>query len=279
MQRSEGTFPSFDGTKLYYRFFTEPCAEDLLLILHGHGEHGGRYEKFAKELEGERVSIAIHDVRGQGRSGGREVYVEHFEDFVKDVTAFVDFLAAKHGVHSKIFLLGHSLGGLVAIHWARQAPEKIRALILSSPCLGLALPKAALVLNRFINSFAPAFLYQNPVYPPHLTHNPEEVEHYRKDTYIKRKISARLLAEMLGAMDALDRNGRSEFPFPVAVIMSGLEKVVDGAKTRQFIENLQAPLKEVKIFPDFYHEAFNELGQEQAFSALRSFLAKVRARP
>ncbi len=274
----QGTFPSHDHLKLFYRFFPAPRAgQDTFVILHGHGEHTGRYEKFASMLENENLAIATFDSRGHGRSEGPEVYVEHFEDYVEDVSSFVRFLEEKFHV-GKILLFGHSIGGLVAIQWALRFPKKIRALILSSPCLGLRMPKWLMAFNAFLNAWCPRLVYQNPVYPPHLTHNPKEVEAYRNDRLVKRKMSVRLLHEMLSSIDRLEVSTAIRFSFPVTILMADdLEKVVDPAKTKLFFQKVQAPAKEIKTFPGFYHEIFNELGQEKAFDALRDCIAQSRS--
>lgn len=271
-----GHFQGAGGIKLFYRYFECPTALETLIILHGHGEHSGRYEKFADILKQERLSLAIYDGRGYGRSDGKEVYVDSFEEFLSDLTAFFDFLQKAYPAAGKKYLLGHSLGGLVAVHWALRFPERIHALLLSSPFLGLRLPQPLIWINSFLNRIRPDFVYQNPVYPPHLTHNPEEVRNYKADKLIKRKISVRLIHEVLSYQSKLKVAEPLKFLFPVYILAAGLEKVVDLDCTRSFFEKIQAPRKQMKIFEGFYHEIFNELDQEIAFDFLKSCIADAR---
>ena len=272
----EDTFPTRDGLKLFSRFFAAGPGSDVMVILHGHGEHSGRYDKFAKELRGENLSIGVFDFRGHGRSEGPRVYFESFEDYLEDVTSFVSFLEKNYGIGGKIILLGHSVGGLVAAHWAARCPGRLKALVLSSPCLGLRLPRVLVKFNALLNGFIPAFAYRNPVYPPHLTHNPEEVIAYRNDNLIQRKMSVRLLHEILTYQVRLEAEKSFSFPFPVFLLMAELEKVVDPKITREYFGKIRAPLKELKVFPGFYHEIFNELWQDQVFAALKECLKKSR---
>ena len=261
--------------KLYSRFYPAENPRAICVTLHGHGEHSGRYEKFQKILASESISYAIFDYRGQGRSEGRDVYVDSFQDYLGDVSVFLQYLEHRFGVKEKIILHGNSLGALAAVHWAMVFPEKIRGMILSSPCFGLDLPEPLLLFNTLMNRVAPSFVYKNPVYPPHLTHDPDEMRLYQKDALIKRKISARLLYEMISYGRRLDAVPHFDFPFPVYMMAAELEKVVDGAKVKAFFEKINAPDKKLEMFPGFYHELFHELEQDRAFETLRSYLRLI----
>ncbi len=267
----------FAGTnRLFYRYYQVPGARKCCLILHGHGEHSGRYEKMQTVLEAEGISAAIFDYRGQGRSDGREVYVDSLEDYIDDVSRFLFFLQGKFDWKEPFILLGHSLGGLVAVYWAQRFPEKIKGMILSSPCLGLKVPGFLAALNSVFNRIIPRMIYGNPVYPPHLTHNVKEMETYKRDPYIKRKISVRLAHEMILYGLRLEKQAEVKFPFPVYMLSAGLEKVVDGDRSRRFFEKLTAPDKRCRIFDGFYHELFHELDQDQAFDVLREYLRLIK---
>lgn len=261
--------------RLFYKYYQVPGARRCCLILHGHGEHSGRYEKMQTVLESEGISMAIFEYRGQGRSEGTDVYVDSFNDYIEDVSRFLFFLEGKYDWKEPFILLGHSLGGMIALYWARKFPDKIKALVLSSPCLGLKLPAFLVGLNNILNRVAPKMIYGNPVYPPHLTHNTQEMETYKNDPYIKRKISVRLAHEMILYGLELDRLDKVKFPFPVYMLTAGMEKVVDGEKSSRFFDKLEVPEKRSKIFEGFYHELFHERDQDKAFDVLRGYLRLI----
>lgn len=269
----QGKFQSQDGLSLHFRYAPSPQAKDTLLLLHGHGEHSGRYEKFSQYLQKQNLNLAIYDARGHGLSEGEQVYVRRYQDFLDDLSSFVNYLRVHFGLPERFYLLGHSNGGLVAVHWALQNPSALKALFLSSPFLGLNLPPPLIWMNWFFNHTFPHLTYQNPVYPPYLTHNQEEVARYKKDPLIRRKITVRLLAEMLSYQRDLQTIPEIHFPFPVTILMAGMERVVLPSATRNFFEKIRAPKKDLKIFDGFYHEIFNELGQEKVFEALNHSLA------
>lgn len=272
----QGKFKTRDGLQLHYRYFLHPSAEDTLIIHHGHGEHSARYEKFANYLAAQNLNLAIYDARGHGLSEGERVYINSLEDFIGDLSNFVSFLEEQYGLKKKFYLLGHSNGALVSIHWVMRDTSRLKGLFLSSPYLGLDLPAPLLWMNACFNLLCPHLIYKNPVYPPYLTHNLAEVENYKKDTLIQRKISVRLLSEMLLYQRKLRAVPAFEFPFPVYILAAGLERVVRSSDTLLFFEKLRVPEKALKEFPDFYHEIFNELGQEKVFEAFNTYISAAK---
>lgn len=273
---SEGFFQSHDGLDLFYRFHSVPNAKNTLVILHGHGEHSGRYQKFYSILKEKQLNIAHYDFRGHGRSEGRHVYVDDYNQFIEDVSAFVHFLRQKKWMNQERFiLLGHSNGGLTAVHWAMSHSAELKGLILSSPFLGIKLPWFLKLLNRTIEAVQPKFVYKNPVYPPYLTHNKDEVELYKKDRYIRRKITARLLSQMILYIHKLPEPEQVRWSFPFYILMSAEERVVDPEATEGFYEKVNVPKKDLTKFKGMYHEIFNELGQEQVFEKLNNYLDQI----
>lgn len=271
----QGKFRTFDGLQLYFRYFQKPDSRDLLLTVHGHGEHSGRYEKFEARLKNTPVSLACFDARGNGRSEGRPVFLNSFEDYLKDVDAYERFLRKTYQTPEKIILLGHSLGALVAINWATRNSGRVKGLILSSPCFGLNLPGWVCRLNEWVRKTFPGFYYSHPVYPPHLTHNLEEVEVYKKDPWIQRKMTPALLCEMLSESKKLQSLEKIVCPWPVFIMASGLEKIVDLKATKSVFEKIEAPQKKLEIFPALYHEIFNEIEQDEVFEVLGKFIQKT----
>ena len=214
-------------------------------------------------------------MRGCGRSEGPEAYVENFDLFLKDLTSFLAFLQGEFKNRGKLILFGHSLGGLIAFHWALANQGLIKGLVLSSPCFGLRLPPVLVSLIRFLNRICPKFYFKKPVYPVHLSHNLEEIKRYEKDPLIRRKISVRLLEQMLTYSNKLNAGQRYLLSMPVFMILSGMEKVVDLEKTLSLYDQIESPKKDKIVFEGFYHEVFNELGQDKAFEVLKRYLKQI----
>ena len=273
MAVEEGLFWTDDGERLFYRLERGSSAKQPLVLIHGHGEHSGRYLKFFAELRELQISIATFDLRGCGRSSGEAAHVERFEDYLSDVSSFLKFLAKQYGLKTPIQLFGHSLGGLIALTWARANPKLISKLILSSPLLGLPQEGVIRLLVRILNPIVPRFVIRNAVRPLYLSHDPEEVRLYKEDPLIRRRITVRLVHEMVKYFLLL-RGVDVTIPFPVYILMAGKDRVVRADATRNFFLRLRAPSKELESFEGFYHEIFNEAGQAKVFERLRHYLRK-----
>lgn len=273
MAIEEGDFRSADGERLFYRFHRASNQKNPLILLHGHGEHSGRYLKFFSRLEDHEIPMGIFDLRGCGQSGGERASVRRFEDYLSDVTCFIRFLTDQFQVRSPVLLFGHSLGGLIALSWARENPSEISKLILSSPLLGMHRESIVKMLAGPLNRLLPDWMVNNPVSPPFLTHDLEEVKRYKSDPLIQRKITIRLVNEMLRYASSF-RGIEISFACPVYILMSGKDYVVNPKFTLNFFDQLHAPEKKLKSFPGFYHEIFNEVGQAEAFEELKKILGR-----
>jgi len=276
-QYHEGYFRSLDQTELFYRVYLNRDDDaDFMLILHGLGEHSGRYAEYPVALENEHLSFAMFDYRGHGRSRGPKFYVASFCDYLKDVSAILQFLSAQYSEAGRPIVYGHSVGALVAVHWAANNPHKARALFLSSPCFELLTQKIVMNINHFVNKIMPKFEYRNPVVTKHLSHDPKSVENYEKDPLIEKKISARLAEELYKACQALDKETARKLEMPVFMMLAGDDRIVNSQKSISFYQWMRGPKKAIQVFPGFYHEVFHETGKEEAFKCFKEFIRCYR---
>ncbi len=266
----ETSFRSWDGTRIFYRFFPSFGARHTVIMVHGFGEHSGRYERFPTQMKGLVAQFAVMDLRGMGRSEGARGTVNAFGDYLRDLSAFVDHLRAEQAIPKQFILFGHSMGGLVALTWAIKNPQGVRMLILSAPFLGLAGGGVLGILNRIILLVAPRFIYKNPVRSGSLSHDPAEIAAHRGDPLILRFISAQLIKELLASMARLQMQPILSVPFPVHMFIAGEERVVDPAASCRVYERLVAPYKERTKFDGFFHEIFHERDQLRAFKVLKT---------
>ena len=268
----QGRFKSWDGTEIFYRFYPVPGARHTVIMIHGYGEHSGRYEKFPEKMRNLSAQFAVMDLRGMGKSGGARGDVGSLEDYLRDISGFIEHLRGTYAIPKKFILFGHSLGGLLAASWAMKNPEPVKILILSAPFMGLKFPRFFGSVNRLIRLFAPRFIYRNPVRSRTLSHDPVEVAIHRKDPFILRHISARLIGEIARHTEALRKQPILSIPFPVHMLVPAEECVVDAKASRRFFERLVAPRKDRTNFEGFFHEIFNEREQQKAFNVLKTII-------
>ncbi len=274
MHSEESLIQTRDNLKLYCRLIRHPQPRGRLIVCHGHGEHTGRYLEFSDYATAAGLSVALFDYRGHGRSEGPITYVRSFEDYIDDLSCFFEFVEKNLPGPGKPILYGNSLGGLLGLHWAGRNANRVEGLIFSAPCFGLRLPAFVIGLNRFFSRLCPGLVYKNPVYPPYLTHDVEEMAKYRRDPLIRRRITARLLDEMI-RYAAKAQSGNWQFSCPVFMLVPAMEKVVDPEAAKRLFDNIQAPQKKWYFFPGFYHEIFHEAERNKAFAALQECFTEL----
>ncbi len=251
-----------------------------ILMVHGMGEHGGRYLHLPHYLKNSVNAIYAIDHRGHGRSEGIRGHAERFDDFADDVRMMVkriDATLTQRFGKSEIHLVGHSLGGLIALRSVLIGEAlPIRSLTVSAPLLGvkvpLGLPKrvAAQVLSRIWGKVQMA----SEVDPRILSHDPNVAEAYTADRLVHSKGTPKFYTEMLKAIhQTLPCDSGIDVPF--LMILPGKDQIVDSVAAHQFFDRLKSPKKVLKEYPEFFHESFNEIGKEQVFSDLAAFLSEA----
>jgi len=245
-------WPAADGTPLHVREWPsvgEPWAR--VLIVHGIGEHSGRYQRTGRLMSEAGLDVQAFDLRGHGLSGGRRVYVRRWDDFLDDVEVRLAALRQRGG---PIVLFGHSLGALIALTYAcseRPAPD---LLVLSAPPLSAKVPGWQRALAPILGRVAPTVVLTNPITADQLARDPAVGIAYFADPLVQPHSTTRLGAQFLSATrrarSALDR-----LTVPALVIHGGADTLVPTAAS----EPLGAlPGVERRVLPNLRHETLNE---------------------
>ncbi len=267
-----------DGTELLVRTWQPdpsrfPEALGSLLLVHGLAEHSGRYQHVAQMLCGLGLRVRAYDQRGQGASGGPRMVAPHPDILVEDLAEIYD--AAVHGWKELPFLLGHSMGGLVAARFATARVRPLRALVLSSPALALRLSTGMLRIHRVLLALVPRLRVPNPIDARFLSHDPEVVRQYRADPLVQSTITAGMLETFVRGM-AQAQADAPRLQVPTLMLVGGADRVVDPAGSRTFHDNAPADLREMVWYDHGYHEIFNEAEplRGEVLAALADWLRK-----
>ena len=275
VQSQEHNIAAADGTALFvtdWRPESTDSSKGGVILMHGLGEHSGRYQHVAQFFNTLGLSVRAYDHRGHGRSGGPRGDVPDSDTLLGDAQLVVEDFATQ--ISAAPILFGHSMGGLIAARYALEQRSPLRALILSSPALAIALSGGQKLLLKVLSAIAPGLTLPNGLEQRYLSHDANVVELYGKDPLVHGRISARLLNCMLASM-AIAQTRAASLAIPTLLLYAGDDHIVDAGGSETFSKALPANLSEIHVYPALYHEIFNEIGAEQVFADLRNWLASV----
>ncbi|MEK4177702.1 alpha/beta hydrolase [Aeribacillus sp. FSL K6-1305] len=240
-----------------------------IVIIHGALEHHGRYKWLIKKWQTNGYHVVMGDLPGQGNSSSRRGHVQSFDEYIDEVDRWI---REAQSFQLPLFLLGHSMDGLIAIRTLQRNKIPLNGVILSSPCLGiLQKPSKALdLLAKGLNIFAPRVRFDSGLTVEMATRNKEIQDINRNDSLYVRKVSVRWYRELLHAIE-LAFQQLPQFPdVPLFVMQGGEDKIVDKSAVQKWYSQLNLTEKSYKEWEGLYHEIFNEPERELVFQdALR----------
>lgn len=272
-----GHFAAPDGIQLQYRVHPADNARAGVLVIHGFAEHGGRYGHLLDALLPAGISVMTWDLRGHGHSGGRRVFVSQFAEYYADVGAALELAAKK--LPTPLFVVGHSMGGLIALAVAGRKPAGVAGFILSNPALrnAVAIPKWKEWLALGASSVAPQLSVPSGIPPEHISRDPGEVQTYAADPLNSKVATARWYTEFVAAQAAVCGSPQDLQGTPLLFLLGDGDRIIDSAAARELAGKIAGGGCEVKEYPGFYHELFNEPAADRA-RVLRDVVAWIDAR-
>lgn len=273
MKHVEGKFKGCEDISLYYQYWLpadEPRA--ILLVVHGLAEHSGRYLTMVNHFVPKGYAIYGLDQRGHGKSPGRRGYVERFSNFVDDLETFFDVVRSRHH-DSKVFIIGHSLGGTIAANYAVQHQNEFDGLILSGAFLKVAdSTSLGLIIAARVLSLLLPKVGIDSIDASALSRDKAIVDAYVQDPLVYRgKISARLGAEIIKTMQKLTQQ-MPKICLPILIMHGTADRLSNPRGSEMLYQRVSSPQKTLKLYDRFYHEIFNEPGHEQVFADMEAWL-------
>lgn len=274
------SFSSPDGLHLFcavHRNSKKPGPR-ALVIIHGHGEHGGRYAHFPHYLSNTVDAIYCPDLRGHGRSEGLRGDVERFDQLAEDAAAVIREIEAqirkRHG-KAEIHLLGHSLGGHIALRTLFLNTDlPIASASVSAPFLGVKqkVPVAKKIAAHALSRIWGTLQLGTGIDVNGISRDPEVIAAYKRDRLVHDKMTPRFYTAMTEAWaDTLEREGGISVPLQFLVPLA--DPIVDPEKSMALFERLVIHDKRIRTYEDFRHEPFNEIGKEGPFEDLKGWIA------
>ncbi|WP_395686727.1 lysophospholipase [Caenimonas koreensis] len=268
------TFTASDGDNLAMQDWPLPEGvkmRGVIVLVHGLGEHAGRYDHVARRLNNWGFAVRGYDHYGHGESGGVRGAISTDTRLVDDLADVIDSTRLRMEDGTPIIVLGHSMGGLVAACFAASPQARINALVLSSPVFDAGLSRFQKFLVSVLPRIAPNLTVGNGLDANYISHDRSVVEAYKADPRVHARISARL-AEFIatGGPKVIARAG--EWKVPTLLMYAGQDKLVNPAGSRAFVEHAPPGVVTTRCFDQLFHEIFNEPDNEQVFATLKHWL-------
>ena len=254
----EGHFSGRRGCRIYWQGWTpEGPPRAVVVIAHGASEHGGRYRYVVERLLPDEFAIYAPDHRGHGRSEGPRAYLDRFSNVVADLDALVDLASAQHpGL--PVFLLGHSMGGCVAVAYALEHQRRLAGLALSAPLAHIAAaPLPLRMVARTLSKVAPKTgVYEVEAHD--ISRDPGEVRAYDEDPLVYRgKLPARTVTELADTIGTFEERV-PEIDIPLLVMHGTGDRIVPIQGAEMIVERASSTDKTFERYDGYYHELFNE---------------------
>jgi len=265
--REEMDFYSFDKTRLYMVKDYVDQPKGVIVIVHGLCEHLGRYEYLAGKLNEAGYSVCRFDHRGHGRSDGKKVYYNCWTQISDDVNAVVDMVKAENE-GKKLFVLGHSMGGYASTCFASRFPGKADGIILSG-----ALTRYHTECAGPLPIDAPDDTYSPNALGSGVCSDPAVVEAYEKDPLVEKEISVGLLNSIGEGVNWLKENP-DKFIDPVLMLHGCCDGLVSNQDSRELFGEIASEDKGLIIYPNLFHEIFNEPCKDEVIADVLLWLSK-----
>ena len=271
MEHVDGRLDGVEGVELYWQGWLPPSPRGVLLICHGMGEHSGRYATVVDALVPDGWAVYGLDHRGHGRSGGVRVHVSHYSDFLADLDTFRRMVATRH--ETRPFLLGHSMGGQIALAYALDHQDDLAGLVLSAPALQAPpVPRAVRAVATALARVTPR-LRRAVVDIATISRDEAVVTDYRTDALVHQghpTIALSLaLAEQMTLLPARVRDLR----LPLLVQHGTDDRICPPDGSRALAESVGTDDLTVRWYDGLWHEIYHEPERERPLADLREWLA------
>lgn len=257
-----------DGSRLSVRRYVPSAAvKATLVVVHGYLEHGGRYEECAQSMAALGFEVVVADLRGHGLSEGPRGHVNRFKDYRDDLSRVVASVG-----HRPVFVLGHSLGGLIALDFALADVAELAGLVVTNPYVAPAMHISPFkrALGSVTQRFWPTLAVRAGLSSTGLTHDQSILAQARKDPLMFDRTTARWFHEVSRAQERAARGGNLAMPF--LGILGTQDPIADPQANRACFARITQADKTVWERQGELHEVLNEPQRLELFAAIGGWL-------
>ncbi len=270
MEKKTQQLAASDGVNLYWQAW-EPDGnvEATVCLVHGLGEHAGRYGHVAKALTAQGIAVHAIDLRGHGKSGGMRGHTPGLDQWLDDIRLLVE---RAHAGKAR-FLYGHSLGGLLALRFGLRPATPLAGVVATGPALrrSFEVPAVKILLGRLMAKVWPTFSQHSNLNPDDISRDKSIVQAYIDDPLVHDWASARLFIEATRAGEETLACA-AEFNLPLLLICGQEDRLIDVGACETFFENTTSTDKTLRILPGLYHEVHNEPEKEGVIEEIAAWI-------
>ncbi len=265
-----------DGIRLYAQEWSpESHPAGVVCLVHGLGEHSGRYTHLADFLNRNGYTLIAFDLRGHGKSPGIRGHTPSFEAYMQDIDGILEEARKRHP-QLPLFLYGHSLGGMLVLNYALRRKPQLSGVIATGPGLRTALEEQPLKIAfaKIMGSVFPALCLPSGLDVDLLSRDPEVVRRYKSDPFVHEMASLGFARHSLKAIDWVFAHA-AEFNLPLLIMHGAADQIAYCKGSQEFASRVLAP-HTLKIWNGLYHEIHNEPEQGEVFKELLGWLETQR---
>ncbi|MCB9008138.1 MAG: lysophospholipase [Ardenticatenaceae bacterium] len=272
MKHEEATFKSADGLDLYYQSWLpqgEPKA--VIVIVHGMGEYGGRYQHVVNALVPQGFAIYAADHRGHGRSPGKRMFVNKWSEYLDDLNLFIK-LVKDRWAGRPFFLYGHSMGGNITLNYVLRHPDGYNGVIASAPAVGkLDVPPILAFISKILSKLAPAMQVKTNLELTDISRDPVEAQAYGDDPLVLGFATPRFGVEFPAAAEWAMAHA-AEFQPPLLMIHGDSDNIVNVSASRSFFAKVPGEDKKLIVYEGGVHESHNDIHRDQVIADIEQWL-------
>jgi acylglycerol lipase len=265
VRRTEGHFVAGSGRSLFRRSWLPEEPDRQIVLVHGFGEHSGRYEEFGSWFASRGAAVHSYDQVGHGSSEGRRGHVGCFDDFLDDLGDFLE-LVRRENPRIPCALVGHSMGGLIVAAFALDRNPDVDRVITSGPllALGSGAGGAKLLLARLLSRVWPTFTTDAGISTEALSRDPGVGERYTADPLVHSAVTASL-GVALNEGVRRTAGGGALVRTPILMLHGGADVLCSPAGSEAFFSGVSTKESALRIYPELRHEIFNEPERHEIF--------------
>lgn len=266
---------AFDGRKMFFnQWVAGPDAVASIALVHGLGEHSGRYNHLADFFNNHKINVVAVDLFGHGKTEGKKGHTPKMDDFLWQIDFLVD-LAQKLAPGLPVILYGHSMGGGLVLNYLYKKQAKLAGLIATAPAIqpGFKVPALKMLVGKIGRKLAPGLIQKNGLDLGNLSHDQLVAEKYVADPLVHNLLSAELGMGILEYGNWLETN-ETHSQVPVLIMHGSEDKLTNFAASKAFSEKAEENIT-FKPWPGMYHEIHNETDKQLVFDYTLDWVKKI----